>query len=162
MAQNATKIDAASVLAILEAKASSNRASGYAGEISSEEAHDFLLENPGALVDVRTQQEWQSVGMPDLFDTQGKFAAVSWKINPGYMLNPNFAAQFESHAIAKDTPIFFMCKGGGRSLEAAKAMTAAGYRYCFNITGGYEGRYDMAGNVVSPGWSNSGLPCKKG
>ena len=117
-----------------------------------------------ALVDVRTLPEWQFTGVADLSQTQGTLATISWKTYPGFfMLNPQFAAQLGRIAgITKDTPIFFICRTGGRSLDAAVAMTAAGYCHCFNITGGFEGEPDGEGHRGYARLESNQLPWKQG
>ena len=107
------------------------------------------------LVDVRTPEEWQQ-GQPDLSVTPSKMLSISLKTLPDYTLNPNFTAMLAtSEGIDRNTPLFFMCKGGGRSQEAATMLAALGYTNCFNIKGGFEGKPD------SPGWKTQ-LPWKKG
>ncbi len=137
--------------------------SAYAGDISPKQAHDYLQQQGGALIDVRTTPEWQFTGTPDIFDTKGKFVALSWKLYPSFSVNPQFAdALAKEDGIGKDTPLFFMCRSGGRSLDAACAMTAAGYSYCFNITGGFEGDPDADGHRGgSAGWKAAQLPWKQ-
>jgi len=125
-----------------------------AGEVMPREAFEHLSEHSAVLVDVRTPQEWQ-LGQPDLSKTPSRMLSISWRTAQDYALNPQFAGTLAGlQKINKDTPLFFMCKSGGRSLEAALAMTAAGYRYCFNIRGGFEGKPDM------PGWKTNQLPWK--
>ena len=119
-------------------KADVSKESVHAGDVTPKEAHDRLSSHEGVLVDVRTPEEWQA-GVPDLKDSSGRLLTLSWKLSPNYERNPKFAEQFAAQGIGKDTPLFFMCRGGGRSLEAAKAMAQAGYNYCFNISGGFEG-----------------------
>jgi len=128
-------------------------APSYAGEVTPQATYQALNNRAAVLVDVRTPEEWVAVGLPDVSGTPSRLVTLSWKVNPGYVLNPNFGEQFAAAGIDKDTPIYFMCKGGGRSLEAAVALTAAGYAECYNVTGGYES---------AAGWKAAGLPCKVG
>jgi len=136
----------------------------YAGDISPEQAFDFIKSNDGIIVDVRTLPEWQFTGVPDLKATKGALATISWKNYPDFSTNPKFAEQLAAiSGIGKDTPLLFLCRSGGRSLDAAVAMTAAGYRYCFNITGGFEGDPDAEGHRgVNQGWKAKKLPWKQG
>jgi rhodanese-related sulfurtransferase len=134
---------------------------GYEGEIYPAEALEFLLAHPQAmLVDVRTEQEWRSVGVPDAPGAKGKLAAVQWKQGPSYSLNPEFEAQLRAAGATPETPLFFMCRSGGRSLDAALTMTARGYRHCFNVIGGFEGGADGGRSGAPNGWKASQLPCK--
>lgn len=127
----------------------------YAGEVTPEEAYQFLQEHDAILVDVRTPQEWQSVGIADV----DRCALISWKTLPDFEVNPRFAEEVAAiEGAQKDTPIFFLCKSGGRSLDAAVAMGMQSYRYCFNISGGFEGNL----SCNQPGWKQLNLPCKQG
>ncbi len=136
----------------------------YAGDVSPQAAYAYLENNPGVLVDVRTTAEWQFVGTPDLSATQAKLLLVSWKTYPGFALNMQFAESVSRDAaVTADTPIFFICRSGGRSLDAAVAMTAAGYRHCFNIEGGFEGEPDANGQRgCTAGWKAAQLPWRQG
>jgi len=61
--------------------------------------------------------------------------------------------------VAKDAPIVFMCRSGGRSKAAAVAMTAQGFRRCYNLAGGFEGPLDSARHRgTAGGWKAAGLP----
>lgn len=122
----------------------------YGGDVSPEEACRYLEAGGGMLVDVRTPQEWKG-GVPDVSRTRGALVTLAWKTLPDYALNPDFIPALTAQpGIGRDTPLFFICHSGGRSLDAAIAMTAQGYRHCFNVTGGFEG------------WKATQLPSKQG
>lgn len=151
-------------LDLLLAKASANVLGGldYAGDVSPREAFEFLQGNDGVMVDVRTLPEWQFVGMPDLRGTKGQLATISWKMYPDFSANPRFAEELAKVA-GKDTPLLFICRSGGRSLDAAVAATTLGYRYCFNVSDGFEGEPDAnAHRGLSRGWKATQLPWKQG
>lgn len=163
MVSVAASVTSQTPLAELIVKASQRRNSiaNYVGELLPHEVFAYLLHEDGWLVDVRTVPEWQFVGQADLSGCRGKLAAISWKAYPEMAENPNFLAQFVQMGIAKDTPVFFMCRGGGRSASAAQAMTAAGYSYCFNVATGFEGEADASGHRGRMnGWQGAGLPWK--
>lgn len=136
----------------------------YAGDITPEEAYSYLKHTPALLLDVRTPPEWQFTGMPDISDTQGRFAAISWKTYPTFATNPQFLETLATvKEITKDTPILCICRSGGRSLDAAVAATDAGYRYCFNVAGGFEGEPDVQGHRgTKEGWKAARLPWRQG
>lgn len=122
----------------------------YAGDITAEKVWELLSQEGNAtLVDVRTPEEWQQVGTPDLSPVNKSPILLSWKTNPGYVKNENFLPEFEAKNIDKDSKIFFLCKGGGRSREAAIAATASGYKNAYNVVSGFEGE---------GGWKSSNLP----
>jgi rhodanese-related sulfurtransferase len=136
----------------------------YAGDISPAAAYGFMLENESLLVDVRTLPEWQFVGIPDASATKANMLTVSWKLYPTFALNPEFLPAVVSETKnRKDLPIFFICRSGGRSLDAAVALTAQGYNYCFNISGGFEGEPNAQSHRgADSGWKASQLPWKQG
>jgi rhodanese-related sulfurtransferase len=136
-----------------------SQARGYAGNVSPEKAFTFLSCEAGVLVDVRTLPEWQFTGVPDLRGIGQEVMMVSWKTYPQFQLNPDFSKELSQKIPSKDTPIFFICRSGGRSLDAAKAMSAAGYTYCFNVSGGFEGEPDSSGKrCTKEGWKVANLP----
>jgi rhodanese-related sulfurtransferase len=132
----------------------------YAGDISPAEAWSALTQNESSqLVDVRTQAEWAFSGIPSLDTIKKTVKTISWKFYPQFNVNPDFVAQLESAVPDKTTPLYFLCKTGGRSTDAAIAATAAGYQNCFNIEGGFEGDINsnhQRGQVN--GWKASRLP----
>jgi rhodanese-related sulfurtransferase len=113
-----------------------------------------LENNPAAvLIDVRTNIEHSFVGHPP------KAVHVAWKEFPGMQLNAGFVDQVKQHAADKTAPVLLLCRTGVRSVEAAKALEAAGYQHLINIVGGFEGALDAnkhRGNV--DGWRFDGLP----
>lgn len=153
-------------LQALAAKAAQRRQAGllYAGEVSVEEAYAFLQAEGGLLVDVRTVPEWQFVGVPDLSATKGRLASICWKLYPDFSTNPRFADQLATvPGVQARSPLFFLCRSGGRSLDAAIAMTAQGYTHCFSVTDGFEGEPDASGKRgMSGGWKAKNLPWKQG
>jgi rhodanese-related sulfurtransferase len=60
-------------------------------------------------------------------------------------------------------PIYFICRSGTRSMAAAQAAKAAGYKHVFNIKDGFEGPPDARGHRGGvAGWKADGLPWKQG
>jgi rhodanese-related sulfurtransferase len=58
-----------------------------------------------------------------------------------------------------EAPILFICRSGGRSRAAAAALTAAGYRRCYNVAEGFEGNPDPERHRgKTGGWKAAGLP----
>jgi rhodanese-related sulfurtransferase len=132
----------------------------YAGDVSPLDAWNALTQNQTAqLIDVRTQAEWAFAGIPSV-DSIGKTVkTISWKFYPNFDVNPRFVEQLEAAVSDKSAPLYFLCKTGGRSADAAIAASAAGYLYCYNIEGGFEGDINtnhQRGQVN--GWKASRLP----
>jgi rhodanese-related sulfurtransferase len=58
----------------------------------------------------------------------------------------------------RDAKLVVGCKVGGRSLQAAALLEAAGYTSVVDMRGGYAGERDGMGRVTCPGWLESKLP----
>ena len=66
----------------------------YAGDVSATEAWDRLRNDPKAqLLDVRTQAEWNFVGLPDLSSIGRRVHCVEWQGFPTMAPNPGFVAE---------------------------------------------------------------------
>ena len=141
-------------------RAISAESSSYAGDVTPEAAFAALVGDASAqLVDVRTAAEWALVGRPDLESIGKAVHSISWKFYPAFDLNPQFIAQLQMVVPDHRTPLYFLCKTGGRSLDAAIAATAAGYTACYNIAGGMEGEMNalrQRGQIT--GWKAAKLP----
>ncbi len=133
---------------------------GYAGEISSRQAWEQLKSDADAvLVDVRTPPEWAFSGEPDLSALGKEVFRISWKLFPSYAVNDRFVAMLKEAGIRQDAPLLFLCRTGGRSLDAACAATAEGFSRCYNITDGFEGALnEHRQRGALSGWKASGLP----
>ncbi len=122
-------------------------------QILSKEVKDYVKNNPkSVLLDVRTEEEWNSDGKPDgekiLLKTH--FLTIQFADKT---FNQNFIEDFKKLNIEKDSEILVMCMGGVRSQTAADLLTKEGYS-SVNISDGF------LGNFENPGWKNSGLPSK--
>lgn len=136
----------------------------YAGDISPRDAWEKLSQSPETrLVDVRTQAEWQFVGVPDLSSLEKQPLLVSWQVFPTMARNEAFAQQLAAQGIAKETPLLFLCRSGVRSKAAAELMTGLGYQQCFNVSDGFEGPLDQDRHRGGQsGWKAAGLPWLQG
>jgi rhodanese-related sulfurtransferase len=135
----------------------------YSGDILATEAMDILKNNPDAqLVDVRTFAEWHYVGTPDLNSLKKEVICIEWRQLPSMDLNPAFIQVLENKIPSRDTELLFLCRTGGRSREAAIAMTARGYKTCYNIESGFEGDLNPQKHRGSTsGWKASKLPWRQ-
>lgn len=125
-------------------------------EINPTEAYHFLRDEPNAiLIDVRTDYEWENVGVPDLSAIGKEVFFNPWKILPEMNANPKFQENLETKIPNKDTQLVFICRSGGRSYEAACVAAKMGYQKCINVIGGFEGSTNMQG------WKYSNLPWRK-
>jgi rhodanese-related sulfurtransferase len=136
-----------------------------AGDLSPTEAWERLAADPGAvLVDVRTRIEHALIGTPDLSALGREPVYVEWMTqqgpNPGFL--PELRAKLAERGATVATPLFFLCRSGGRSRMAAGELTAAGFTACYNVAEGFEGDLDARGHRNSVnGWKVRGLPWRQ-
>ena len=116
-------------------------------QIKSSEIKKFIEKNPRTvLLDVRTEDEWNTVGKP-ISDSLGiKTFFITIGQDPIFIENVK-------KKINKENQILVMCAAGGRSIIAANLLSNEGY-IAHNISDGY------SGNGQDPGWKDSGLPSK--
>lgn len=137
---------------------------GYAGDVAPTEAWASLTGDRSAvLVDVRTRAEWSFVGLPALAELGKAPITLEWQIFPSMAVNSDFVEVLDraltEAGMARDVPLYFLCRSGARSRSAAIAMTAAGWTRCFNVTSGFEGPPDPSGHRGGvAGWKADGLP----
>ena len=114
------------------------------------------------LVDVRTDAEWNFVGLPDL-DAAGKNAIlIPWQVYPTMQRNDGFVDNLKEAGLTPDNKIYFLCRSGVRSLAAAQAARAAGFPHVFNIDDGFEGPPDAEGHRgTTAGWKADNLPWRQ-
>jgi rhodanese-related sulfurtransferase len=139
-------------------------AGAYAGDISAKDAWQALNESDtAALIDVRSRAEWAFVGVPVLASIGKNALLVEWNDFATGTTVPDFVGRLQAaladNAVAADAPLYFICRSGNRSRNAAIAATAAGHPQCFNITHGFEGNLDAERHRNTPGsWKAEGLP----
>ena len=122
-------------------------------QIKSSEIKNYIKENSNVvLLDVRTENEWATLGKPNAEDLNSKtyFVTVSPDLSNWQVPDPNFVENVKKN-INKDKTILVMCSAGGRSLIAANLLKAEGYSV-LNVSDGF------SGNGQDPGWKNLGLP----
>ena len=123
------------------------------GEVDPDEAWRILnSEDTARIIDVRTRAEWGFVGVPDTGGLGQTPIFIEWASYPDMSRNPEFAAEVEK-AIGSENPgtLLFLCRSGGRSMQAAMAVADhfAGQGKtvtCLNIAEGFEGDVDASGH----------------
>ena len=135
----------------------------YAGDLTPEAAFELLRSDPEAvLVDVRSEPEWQFVGVPDVSGLGRQALFVSWRTGA-----PDAAQTFVADLAAAgvdagaDVPVVLLCRSGARSVAAAEALAAAGARRAYNVLDGFEGALDERGHRGGAGWRAAGLPWRQ-
>lgn len=135
----------------------------YAGDILPVNVWEQLKIAPNSvLIDVRTPPEWAFSGEPDLSGIGKNVIKISWRFFSPPVLNDQFSATVKALGILPNDPIFFICRSGGRSREAAHALTQEGFTQCYNVAEGFEGPPDntkQRGHIA--GWKASGLPWRQ-
>jgi len=127
-------------------------------EIELGDAWEMLRADPDAvLVDVRTEQEWQYVGAPDLTEIGKSPVFVSWA--PGTR-NESFVDDLRSAGVHDQQPVLLLCRSGVRSRSAARLLIESGFHSCLNISAGFEGPLDGAGHR-NGGWRSVGMPWRQ-
>ncbi len=128
----------------------------YKADVSPRQAFEAIRDDMNAvMIDVRTGPEWMFVGQPKI----ARLANVSWQVFPAMAVNPDFEAQVRRAGVSEDHEIFLLCRSGVRSAAAARALTEAGFKNCYNIAGGFEGDLDdQSQRGHNNGWKAEGLP----
>lgn len=131
--------------------------------VSPKQSFAALLADPEAqLIDVRTDAEWQYVGIPDLREAGKRAVLISWQYFPSGNVNPDFVGDLRDAGVAADAALYFICRSGVRSLAAAAAAEAAGFTRCFNVAEGFEGHPDADGHRGTvAGWKADNLPWRQ-
>lgn len=131
----------------------------HAGDLSSREAYTLLLEQPDAvLLDVRTDGEHQTIGLPDLTAASGDLLRIPWTDRAGNP-NPHFLESLAAAVGDTTRPLLVLCRSGARSGAAARAAAGAGYRLAINVADGFEGPPGPDGRRGTvAGWQAAGLP----
>lgn len=139
-------------------------------QLTPAQAYEALEQGDAALVDVRTRAEWTFVGLPDLSALEAEPVLVEWRSFPAMEGNPRFIEQVLS-GLGHHPPsrLLFLCRSGGRSQEAAMAMTQAlalaesGRQVeCCNVAEGFEGDVGPDGRRGTVnGWKARGLPWRQ-
>jgi rhodanese-related sulfurtransferase len=125
--------------------------------LSPTEAYAFLQAHPNALlVDVRSQMEYLFVGHP------AGAIHIPWIDEPDWKLNPHFVTQVRQAMLGGASgaaPVLLICRSGVRSLDAGKALVAAGIADVYNVAEGFEGALDdQHHRSTVGGWRFHGLP----
>jgi rhodanese-related sulfurtransferase len=124
---------------------------------------EALRTDPKAqLVDVRTDAEWNFVGLPDLSSAGKQVVPIQWQVYPTMALNEAFTDQLKEAGFTPEHHIYFICRSGQRSYAAAEAAQAAGFPSVYNVADGFEGGADARGHRgVAAGWKAEGLPWRQ-
>ncbi len=129
----------ASVAALLTAPALAQKTDAPYRTVPSEAFH--ADRGDAVLIDVREASEWKETGVPE-----------------GALKISNSRNDFVDAVLAqvggdRTKPVAVFCRSGGRSVQAAKKLTDAGFTNVTNVGDGMIGR-----DSVGKGWKSAGLP----
>ena len=129
-------------------------ATGYAGDVTPEQAAQWMADGAAVLVDVRTDAEREWVGyVPGAI-------GIAWKQWPGMAMNSAYDDALRA-AVPPGKKAVMLCRSGVRSVSAAKRATELGIE-AYNILEGFEGDADAEGHRGrKAGWRLRGLPWKQ-
>ncbi len=132
-------------------------------DVSPRDAWEALRRDPDAvLVDVRTDAEWNFVGLPDLSEAGKQPVLIPWQLYPSMQGNERFTEYLARAGVTPDSKVFYLCRSGARSLAAGQAAQAAGFAHAFNVADGFEGPPDAEGHRGTvAGWKAAGLPWRQ-
>jgi rhodanese-related sulfurtransferase len=117
--------------------------------ISPVQVWEALQSDPDArLVDVRTDAEWNYVGLPDLSAAGQEPVLIPWQVYPGMQVNAAFTEHMRRAGLNGRHHVYFLCRSGVRSLAGGRD--------------GFEGGLDGDGHRgVAAGWKAAGLPWRQ-
>ena len=122
-------------------------------QLAAKNIKSYLMVEPDSiLLDVRTNEEWETIGKPEGEKIGLKTYFLSIQFGKERIFNENFVQEFKNLAINQDRNILTICRSGARSQFAAELLKKENYT-CINISDGFEGNHE---NV---GWKRCGLPC---
>ena len=114
-------------------------------QIKSSEIKKYIENNSKiVLLDVRTEDEWKTIGKPNSEKLGLKTFFITLSQDLDFMDNVK-------KKIDKENQVLVICAVGGRSAIAAKLLENEGY-VALNVSDGF------SGNGQDIGWKNSGLP----
>jgi len=118
-------------------------------QISSKEIKEYLKNNPKCvLLDVRTKEEWDTIGKPN----GEKIGLKTYFLEIRRDAFFDFVQEFKNLNISQDKEVLVICASGERSQITAELLSRENYK-SINISDGFMGSQEGIG------WKNNGLPC---
>ena len=123
-------------------------------QLAAKDIKSYLMVEPSSvLLDVRTNEEWETIGKPEGEKIGIKTYFLSIQFGKERIFNENFIQEFKNLGINQDKNILVICRSGTRSQFVAELLNQKENYTCINISDGFEGNHE---NV---GWKRCGLPC---
>ena len=119
-------------------------------QLLSKDIKDYLkIDRNKILLDVRTKEEWDTVGKPD----GDKIGLKTYFLEIRRDSFFDFVSEFKDLNISQDKEILVICKSGERSQITAELLSRENIKST-NISDGFEGSTEGAG------WVSCGLPVR--
>ena len=119
--------------------------------IPSKEIKNYIANNKNVeLLDVRTPEEWETIGKPDGEKLGIKTHYITIARSPDPDVNKGFIAEVKNKADTSKE-LLIICRSGARSMMACQLLSKEGFN-CTNISDGFEG------NGENQGWKKESLP----
>ena len=123
-------------------------------QLAAKDIKSYLMAEPDSvLLDVRTNEEWETIGKPEGEKIGLKTYFLSIQFSEERIFNENFVQEFKNLAINQDKNILVICRSGARSQFVAELLNQKENYTCINISDGFEG------NQENVGWKRCDLPC---
>ena len=117
-------------------------------QLVSKDIKNYLTKNPDCvLLDVRTQQEWDTIGRPD----GEKIGLKTYFLEIRRDAFFDFVKEFKNLNINQNKEILVICASGERSQISAELLSKENYK-SINVSDGFMGSQEGVG------WKKSGLP----
>ena len=117
-------------------------------QLLSKDIKNYLTNNPNCvLLDVRTQEEWDTIGRPD----GEKIGLKTYFLEIRRDAFFDFVKEFKNLNINQNKEILVICASGERSQISAELLSKKNYK-SINISDGFMGSQEGIG------WKNSDLP----
>ena len=132
--------------------ASARRAEGLSIDwVDDERGRGLVIDNPNAPPKVRALSPLEAAGKLaagalTLVDVRPPAERAIAQLKGGFDTLDDGSAGLE--ALAKDTPIAFLCHHGGRSAQAAEHFRQLGFREVYNVTGGIDAWADADPSIA--------------
>ena len=138
-------------------------------QINPAQAFELLKrDSDSVLVDVRTLEEFDLVGVVNPDEFNNRMILLPWQIMPKMAPNLEFTTNLEKevknffHDKALDAKLVFICRSGARSNQAAIQAINLGYSNCYNLSCGFEGEPNQLGERGKlNGWKAESLPWRQ-
>jgi rhodanese-related sulfurtransferase len=123
-------------------------------QLAAKDIKSYLFVEPNSvLLDVRTNEERETIGKPEGEKIGIKTYFLSIQFGKERIFNENFVQEFKNLTINRAKNILIICRSGQRSQFAAELISKKENYTCINISDGFEGDQE---NI---GWKRCGLPC---